>query len=260
MSLSIMHMVIRLLQLNIQKGAHLDAVIRYIRNGRFDIVCLQEVAGGRFAHKRGNCYEDVIAQTGLMGQLAVYITVAGDVSSFIGNATFYRHPWALIVNHVVWLKRYQEVPHPTTVDQRRVARCALATTFRSRTRQILVVNTHLAWGPTPNDALYKRNQAEKLHRWIRAHDDIPFVLTGDFNLNPKTEIVSRLGRLGNNLTKQYHISNTLNPRVHYAKNLFPSGLPVDYIITDRRLTIKKFLVEEAADLSDHYGLVAEVTL
>lgn len=253
-------MTIRLLQLNIQKGAHLDAVIRYIRGGRFDIVCLQEVAGGSLAYHEKNCYEEIMTRTGMVGQLAVYTNVTGDVSSFAGNATLYRKPWVTAVNTIIWLKRYQEITHPNKIDPRIVARCALATIIECNATQILVVNTHLAWGPTPNDALYKRNQAEKLYQWIKTHAKVPFILAGDFNLNPRTIIVTKLGSLGINLTKRYHVSNTLNPRLHYAKNLFPSGLPVDYIITDRRLTVKAFFVEKKVDLSDHYGLSVEVSV
>lgn len=253
-------MGVRLLQLNIQKGRHLDAVIRYIRECHFDVVCLQEVAGGRLAFQGRNCYEEIITRTGLAGELAVYVNVKGDISSFIGNATLYRKPWAAEVNHTVWLKGYQEIATPNAIDPRMVARCALATILERNTTQILVVNTHLAWGPTPNDALYKRNQAAKLYQWIKTHAKVPFILAGDFNLNPQTAIVTKLTSLGVNLTKQYAVTNTLNPRFHYAKNLFPSGLPVDYIIADRRLTVKEFFVEKKADLSDHYGLVVEVSV
>lgn len=253
-------MTIRFLQLNIQKGSHLPAVIRYIQKGRFDIVCLQEVAGGTLAAARRNCYEELVARTGTAGQLAVYTNVKGDVSSFIGNATLFHPAWNCAVSHIIWLKRYQEVADPVRVDPRVVARCALATILTRDKTELLLVNTHLVWGPTPNDALYKRNQADILYRWIKSHAKLPFILAGDFNLNPQTNIVTKLSRLGVNLTKRYRITNTLNPRLHYAKNLFPSGLPVDYVITDKRIMVKKFFVEDSVDLSDHYGLVAEISL
>lgn len=252
-------MTYRLLQLNIQKGRYLPAVIGYIQKGNFDIVCLQEVAGGNFAYNKKNCYEELIGQTGMSGELVPYINVAGDLTSYTGLATLYQKPWHQVANHIVWMKRYTEV---TTAQELkgRTPRCAEVTILKRNGTSLMVVNTHLAWGPTPTDTVYKKNQAEKLYRWIKAHRKSPMILAGDFNLNPQTKIVTKLGSLGVNLTKKYTVTNTLNPRTHYAKNLFPSGLPVDYVIADKRLVIKKFFVEKKVDLSDHFGLVTEFSL
>lgn len=250
-------MDIKFFQLNIERGNHLDAVIAYIKKGNFDVVCLQEVAAGQFSIARRNCYEELLKKIGYSGLLNSYIGATGDIASFIGNATFYNNTWKLLANHVIWLKRYQEVEKFPPRDVAKIPRSALAMLLERSGKQLMVVNTHLAWGPTPNDAVYKKNQAEKLYLWLKTHIRAPFILAGDFNLNPHTVIVTRLSRLGNNLIKQYKITNTLNPRTHRAKNLFPSGLPVDYVITDRRIRVKNFFVEEAIDLSDHFGLVLE---
>lgn len=253
-------MDIKFLQLNIEKGSHLDAVIGYIQKGNFDVVCLQEVAGGQFSVARRNCYEEILKKNGYSGLLNSYIGATGDIASFVGNATFFNNAWKLLANHVIWLKRYQEVRKIPPRDVAKIPRSALAILLERSGKQLMVVNTHLAWGPTPKDAVYKKNQAEKLYQWLKSHRAAPFILAGDFNLNPRTVIVQRLSLLGRNLIKEYHVTNTLNPRVHRAKHLFPSGLPVDYIITDRRIQVKNFFVETQVDLSDHFGLVAEVSL
>lgn len=247
-------MDIKFFQLNIEKGSHLDAVIDYIKKGKFDIVCLQEVAGGKLSSKRQNCYEMLLKQMKRQGEIAIYLSAAGDLSTFIGNATLFSSGWRMLSHHTIWLKRYREMNHIPR-EWTRVPRCALAVLLEKNGKQIMVVNTHLAWGPTPDDAVYKKNQAEKLYQWLKTHIHAPFILAGDFNLNPHTVIVTRLSRLGNNLIKQYKVTNTLNLRTHSAKNLFPSGLPVDYVITDRRIRVKNFFVEETVDLSDHLGLV-----
>lgn len=243
-----------------QLGSHLDAVAAYIRDKKFDIVCLQEVAGGVFSANKQNCYEQLRKKTGLDGQLSIYIGAPHDVSSFIANATLYSRGFRVLANHVIWLKRYGEIQSLTTADIRKVPRCALSVLLEKSGQQLMVVNTHLAWGPTPDDAVYKRNQAEKLYRWMRSHVRAPFLLSGDFNLNPRTVIVERFSSLGINLTNRYRITNTLNPRTHRIQSLFPSGLPVDYIIIDKRIRVKKFRVEESVDLSDHLGLVLEYSI
>jgi endonuclease/exonuclease/phosphatase family metal-dependent hydrolase len=247
-------MKIKILQLNIRFGLHLDRIIRYIKENDFDIVNLQEVAGGYFSSDKGNNYEKLIEHTGMEGELAIYVHRTGTVTSFRGNATLYKRNWIMLSNHTIWMKRYKEVDTMKTLDPRKSPRCALCTLLEKDGKQLLVINTHLAWGPTAMDALYKKNQADRLYRWIKNHDTKPFVLTGDFNLNPQTVIVRELSSLGVNLIKRNHVTNTLNPRVHYAKNLFPSGLPVDYIIADKRIKVEKFFVEQK-DLSDHLGLV-----
>ncbi|MBI4066259.1 endonuclease/exonuclease/phosphatase family protein [Candidatus Gottesmanbacteria bacterium] len=253
-------MNIRLLQLNIKRGAYLPRVIDYIRAGQFDLVCLQEVAGGNLGEKGKNCYNEILKDTGYEGNLSVYYGVKGDLGTYIGIGTFWKNGFSFVSSQTVWLKKYRELPRKTETDYRAVPRCALCVLLEKSGEKVLVVNTHLAWGPTPNDALYKKNQAEKLYQWVRAHREAPFILAGDFNLNPHTKIVTRISQLGTNLTTRYHITNTLNPRTHYAKNLFPSGLPVDYIVTDKRITVKKFFIEDGVDLSDHFGLVLECTI
>jgi endonuclease/exonuclease/phosphatase family metal-dependent hydrolase len=193
----------------------------------------------------------------MQGQLGLYVSGSGEVSSFTANLTLYKKNWNTLYNHIIWMKRYKELKKPNSLDPRKYPRCATSTLIEKNGKQLMVINTHLAWGPTPDDALYKRNQAEKLYKFMKTHVTIPFILAGDFNLNPHTIIVSRFSLLGNNLTKKFRVTNTLNPKTHYAKHLFPSGLPVDYIISDKRLVVKKFCVEESVNLSDHFGLIAE---
>lgn len=253
-------MKFRFLQLNIERGRFLDRVVSYIQKDRFDIVCLQEVAGGSLNYASFNCYEALIKQTKMMGNLAIYTGVKNDVTSYIGLATLYSKKCQILSSFVIWLKRFQEVKDLGPHNYHSIPRCALATLFSLGKHQLMVINTHLAWGPTSNDAVYKKNQAEKLERWMKTHVKTPFILSGDFNLNPKTIIVSRFSRFGINLPIKYGVTNTLNPRTHKAKHLFPSGLLVDYVISDKRLKVEKFFVEENEDLSDHFGLVNEFNL
>ncbi len=253
-------MTIKLLQLNIERGKRIDAVIEYIQSGRFDIVCLQEVSSGSLNYAKENCFETLTKRTGLSGTLSIYTGVKNEVTSFIGLTTLNNKKCHIVANHVIWLKRFQEVSGVGRYNYAKIPRCASAILFDIGAKPLMVINTHLAWGPTSDDRVYQKNQAEKLYQWIRTHRQDPFVLTGDFNLNPHTFTVGRLSSLGNNLTKRFKITNTLNPRTHRVKALFPSGLPVDYIIADERLAIKKFFVEEKVDLSDHFGLVVHFVL
>lgn len=248
-------MTFTILQLNIWEGKFLDQVISYINEKRFDVVCLQEVTGGEYSKNGRNCFSELVKKTGMKGELAIYASLKNDITSYLGNATLYQSDWKQLSNHVIWMKHYKEMDTSKIHDGRQVPRCAQAMVLERSGQKVMVVNTHLMWGPTPDDAVYKRNLAIKLYRWMRHHGQDPFVLTGDFNLNPHTKIVSDFSKLGQNLTVKYRITNTLNPRIHYAQQLFPSGLPVDYIIVDKRFHVASFKIEETVDLSDHYGLV-----
>lgn len=249
-----------------ERGRFLSRIIRYIKENDFDIVALQEVSGNSFSYKRQNCFGDLIRETGYTGQLSTYVNTRGDISSYLANATLFKKSWKLHANHVIWMKRYTEVVKPEMVTNpilsnfRKTPRCALATLLEKNNFQVMVINTHLAWGPTPDDAVYKKNQATKLLKWIKAHSLNPYIITGDFNLNPRTLIVSRFSRLGNNLTLKYKAGNTLNPRTHKVKHLFPTGIPVDYIISDKQIKVGTFYLEDKVDLSDHLGLVAEFSV
>jgi len=252
-------MIIKLLQLNIEKGKRLGEIATYIKRGNFDIVCLQEVTSGKFSATGINTFETLKKETGLDGFLAPYLGFAGDASSCFANATLFGARASLVVNHTIWLKRYEEVSS-LKLKYEKMPRAALAVLLNIHGKKLMVINTHLAWGPTPQERVYQTNQASKLYEWIRNHREDPFVLTGDFNLNPHTFTVARLGSLGTNLITKYKITNTLNPMTHRVPALFPSGIACDYIITDRRLAITNFFVEEQADLSDHFGLVVTFSL
>ena len=252
-------MTIKLLQLNIEKGKRLGEIVNYIRQGNFDIVCLQEVTSGKFSPTGINAYDIVKAKTGLEGFLSPYIGFVGDTTTFFANATFWSRRLRPVASHTIWLKRYEEVSS-LKLKYEKMPRAALAVLLNIHGKKLMVINTHLAWGPTPQERVYQTNQAGKLYDWIKQHQKDPFVLTGDFNLNPHTFTVARLGSLGTNLITKYKITNTLNPMTHRVPALFPSGIACDYIITDRRLAITNFFVEEQADLSDHFGLVVKFSL
>ena len=67
--------------------------------------------------------------------------------------------------------------------------------------------------------------------------------------------------MATNLIVKNKVTNTLNPRVHYArKKLFPPGLAVDYIYISKHFKQKKFKVLKNLDLSDHFGLESELEL
>ena len=138
--------------------------------------------------------------------------------------------------------RWENVPNSTLVTQ-----------FKSLNKSFFVINTHGAWSPKAVDTPEKMRQGKILYEYIKKLR-APFILAGDLNLTKDTIVIKNYQSLSANLIDRYNVMNTLNPRLHYAKELFPKGLAVDYIFTSPEIRVKKFKVIDDIDLSDHLGL------
>jgi endonuclease/exonuclease/phosphatase family metal-dependent hydrolase len=272
-------MRVKVLHLNIWNGTFLPTLIDFIKQNDFDIVHLQEVSGGSFS--RGGVYDPqgqestspinhtVIgvdcfemlqdALPGLIGEQAVAMRLSTDKYSYEGNATFVRKGFPILHKEIIWLKKYVEYQDMEIRRPELLPRNALALKIAIQGKEFAIINAHLAWGPTPTDEDYKLEQAKTLYNYIK-NLAIPFILTGDFNVTADTEIVSMFSTLGRNVTREKGVTNTLNPRVHKAAQLFPPGLAVDYIITHPSIQVIEFKVVEDIDLSDHLALTATVEL
>lgn len=257
-----MCMSIKFLDLNILHGKYLPTIIDFIHEGQFDVIHLQEVARGPWFPPEID--EDNFASLSralseYYGELAIAMKLKTDPGSYLGNAIFFKKNIKLLEKRVIWLKRYKELAYRHAIPIQAYPRNALCLELMIEGKPVYFINTHLAWGPTPEDRKYKLVQAKRLYKYLeKLHK--PFILSGDFNLTPETQVVKMFDKLGQNLTKKSHVTNTLNPHIHRAKKLFPPGLAVDFIYTSNSVTVNDFKVIDHIDLSDHFGLVAEFTL
>ncbi|HSA83708.1 MAG TPA: endonuclease/exonuclease/phosphatase family protein, partial [Patescibacteria group bacterium] len=126
-------------------------------------------------------------------------------------------------------------------------------------KQISFLNGHLAWAKTTKEQLHQTQQGEILIKYLQTVVS-PFIFTGDFNLDPENPLIKKINTFAKNLIDENHVITTLNPRTHAAKVLFPPGAAVDYIFVTPDITVKKFDVLKNEDLSDHFGLTAELEL
>lgn len=247
-------MTISLLHLNTFFGTYLSQIISCVKNNNFDLLHFQEVAFGDLCPENKNCFEE-FKKLGFEGEYAIS-TKSEDQKKGFGNATLFKNSLKLIDSHVVWLKPYMNVPHFEKSYAPYQPRNALVLQLEKEGKQFYSVNTHLAWGPTPKDEDYKLHQSNILISYLKTLKK-PFILSGDFNVVKDTQVVKHFDELGVNLAK--NITNTLNPRIHPAKHLFPPGLAVDYIYVSNGVAVKSFevLVE---DVSDHLGLKSTVEI
>lgn len=251
--------MIKFLTLNIFKGCFLDEVIRYMRQEEFDIIQLQEVAGGILSCNKGtDCFQLLKESLQMEGHLLSFSEELGDKSSYFGNATFFKPHIQYRRKTEIRFLPYIEVDH-NKLPVRNHPKCALSMEFTICGKPLTCINTHQAWGPTPEDEPHKLEQARKLQAFLKGLKT-PFVLSGDFNVVPNTEVIALFNTLGQNLTSKHGVTNTLDARVHRAKHLFPPGLAVDYIFLSPTLGYQNFEVLSQHKLSDHFGLRAEILL
>ena len=258
-------MTIKFFHLNIQGGRMLEEVVAYCKQKDFDIIQFQEVTDG-FMSKNGlDTFEYIKNTLGYEGVLAKSMKIIqGDQDSYFANATFYKPEMELEDKKVVWLKYYEEYRNPTDRTDPEFIKTfphnALALKLHIGSKSFWTINTHLAWGPNPEDEPYKINQAKKLEIFLKDIKD-SFILSGDFNVTMDSEIVKSFDQLATNHARIAGLTNTLNPHLHRAaKELFPGGLAVDYIYTTKDLKTSNFSLISEPDLSDHLGLSIDLVI
>lgn len=250
----------RFLNLNIYKGKFLEKVIDFVDQEEFDLVHFQEASGGSISnHAAHDDFGVLTQQLGLQGKLAAAMGLQGEPQAYFGNATFY-HPKKLnLVNtQILRLSPYREIAN---YPNRRIEddpRCALILTFRVGNQELISINTHLAWGPRPDDKPYKLKQAQILIDYVKQLKQ-SFILSGDFNVTSDSQIVQSLNQIARNVTLEEGITNTLNPNIHRVKSLFPPGLLVDFVYVSPEIKVTDFEVKPV-DLSDHYPSIMSFTL
>lgn len=254
-------MTLSLLQLNINADNFWDALVHFVKKNDFDILMLQEVAGnhticGNINSKR-DCFKELqkVLADRYRGELAIAERFTSSSSSYLGSAIFYKRSFSLIEKTILPL--YQRgMPFPSEAknfeDESRVL---LHLTIGTNDKQISLINLHAAWAKTSKEEPHQTKQGEKLLSYLKnVHK--PFILAGDFNLDPEQPTIKKINQLAHNLIEINKITNTLNPRTHRAK-VFPPGLAVDYIFVSQDITVKSCKVLED-NLSDHLGLVAKI--
>lgn len=250
-------MIVKFFNLNTWKCTFSDRVIEYIQKNNFDIIHLQEVNGGMANANGEDGFRKYTHALSLTGERAVWLQQKGNPSTYAANVTFYKPPLVSVQSRVLWLKDFFEMEDASKTPWSNPPRNALVLDILLEGKKITFINTHLTWGPTSQDEPYKLEQAAKLISFMKELTN-PFVLSGDFNVDGRSQIVKDLNGLATNVTLDHGVTNTLNTRIHRAKNLFPPGIAVDFIYVSRELHTKSFLLLDKEDLSDHLGQIVEI--
>ncbi len=242
-----------------------NTLIPFLTSHNFDIINLQELTGKNTVSGNMNSQIDVfeelqkILSTQYNGELSINTRYSSDPqNSYMGNAIFYKKTFTLKGEHILTLHKRTE-PFPAVLTHyEELGRTAMHLKLAIDGTIISIINAHLAWAKTPVEEPHQTKQGEKFLEFLKTIH-LPFILTGDFNLDPDQPLVQKINKLARNLTSEFHVTNTLNPRTHRAKVLFPKGVAVDYIYISNDLKVKNFSVIEE-DISDHLGLIAEIEI
>lgn len=272
-------MNVKFLQFNIWRSTFIHKIIEYIKKNDFDIIHLQEVTGGQFSNGGAYSFKQENLSTRPVNLKAIGIDgyeilkktlpyqshfiktlgIINDPPSYFANVTLHKPSFKVLEKHIIWFCPYIEIPDVSHENPAKSSRAAIALKLEKEGKQFWTINTHLVRGSNSGDENFKLAQAKRLYDFIKKLD-LPFVLSGDFNVTPDTDIVQMFNNLARNLTVEYKITNTLNPDIHYAKHLFPKGIAVDFVFVEKSIKVQKFKLVDQPGLSDHYGFMLEFSI
>lgn len=259
-------MKLSILQLNIWGGMCFPPLREFLEKSDFDILCFQEVSGKDThqgsLHVSIDCYHELSTILGATheGELAIsQYTSSNPQTAYFGNAIFYKKGLSLLNKEIFWLyERTSPFPSDATSFEE-VGRNVLRLTLTKADKHIEVLTTHLAWGPTQIERPHQTVQNKKLFSYLTTIPS-PWVLTGDFNLDPNQPSILALETLGRDLTKEYAIPNTVDPKVHVAWEKIKPGFSIDYIFVSKDIQVDTFRALTDVHVSDHIGLRAEIEI
>ncbi|OGL91590.1 hypothetical protein A3H11_04740 [Candidatus Uhrbacteria bacterium RIFCSPLOWO2_12_FULL_47_10] len=245
-------MRLKIIQINIYRGKFLDKLVEFLRAEAPDIITMQEVTGGRI-----NFWNDESVDTfgyvkhalGISGAVTPIYRLVDNPAAYEGNAVLVRGN--ILNTKIVWLKEYREYPDvPWEQEGPEMPRNVLDATVDFGGTLIHVLVTHGAWTKDPIDTPEKLRQVRLLAEYLCSLKGEPFILGGDFNMEPGSEVIGKIDEVAHNAIYDSNITNTLNLRTHRAAKILGNGRLVDFIYTSSHFTVVSIDTPQV-DVSDH---------
>ena len=118
-------------------------------------------------------------------------------------------------------------------------------------KDIQVITVHGIWTKDKMGDERTLNQIESILEEVRY--DIPCIVTGDFNLLPKSESIKNISQKLTNLIEKYDIKST---RPSFDDGLDKGDIVCDYIFVNDKVKINDFKVINT-NVSDHLPIVLD---
>lgn len=257
-------MTLSFLQLNINADNYWDKLISFLTSHDFDVIHFQELSGNETIvsniHSKRDTFIELqkILEENYNGEFSIEQRYTSSPDSYMANGIFYKNSFSLIEKKEIILSEFEKFFPSNSTEYEKIGRTVLHLILEIESKQISFINTHFAWGGDHIEKPFQTEQGEILINYLKTVKP-PFIFSGDLNLTPEQPLIQKIDTLARNLTAENHITNTLNPKNHRAKHLFPKGLAVDYIFTSKDINVTNFSVIDEG-LSDHFGLTAEIKL
>ncbi|MDO8581505.1 MAG: endonuclease/exonuclease/phosphatase family protein [bacterium] len=253
-----MSLNLKMIQVNIWKGKFLDALVDFLRKENPDIITMQEVTAGEensCADKTLDLFIYLRDALSLSGVVVRTFGFHGDTYAYHGSAIFVKGD--IVSQKEVWLRPYTELPQTyedNPVSWPLLSRSLLDATICIQNKTMHIISVHGAWNKEPVDTVENVRQAELIAAHIRTLRGEPFLLGGDLNMTPETQVIRTIDAVAQNAMKNLGMKSTLHPTIHKTAKEKPDGLLVDYIYTSPHFTVEKMSVPIVA-VSDHLPVV-----
>jgi endonuclease/exonuclease/phosphatase family metal-dependent hydrolase len=251
-------MHIKMIQVNIWKGKFLNELVAFLQKENADIITMQEVTAGNenfCTDKTVDLFPYLKKTLGMYGALAPRYFIDSQKQSYIGVCVLTKYP--IITQNIVWLKKHTEILIKSQERLKRTQCNVLDVLVKGDKGVFHVLSTHGALTREPVDTPEKIRQAKLLSNYLRKLGDAPFLLGGDLNMPPKTQVISLLDEVAHNTSHGSTITRTTHPIIHKTAIIKPAGLLVDYIFTSKHFNVRA-IDTPAVTVSDHLPVRAEL--
>ncbi|MDO8487003.1 MAG: endonuclease/exonuclease/phosphatase family protein [Candidatus Curtissbacteria bacterium] len=255
-------MRLKFLQVNIFRGKFLGSLLDFIEKVDPDIITMQEVSCGEinlYEDKKADLFELIKGKTGYDGVFHSDTSLSGSPFSRFGNGVFSK--WPINSSAVVPLATYGSL----TLDEfnnnkgdvwARLSRHMLDAEIEIEGKAVHAISIHGRRIAPPLDDPENIRQAHVMANHLKSFGDKPFIVGGDFNMPPGTEVIKIVSSVASNLMADCGVKQTLNPQEH---ELGEKGYLVDFIFTSKHF--KKISLEvPQVTVSDHLPVVAELEM
>ena len=254
---------IKFIQINIYKGKYLSKLIDFLKKEDADIVTMQEVTVGGFnltGDKSANLFEILKKKLKLNGVYHGDLKLTGLPRSSFGNAVLTK--FGIKKSRVIILKKFR----PVTLEELdgagafeirpKIPRHMLDVLVDSPIGELYAISIHGAWTAPPSDTPETLRQAKIIVKVLKSLGETPFIMGGDLNATPQSEVIKMVCGVANNLMINSFFEYTTHPKIH---KIVPRKFLVDYIFTSKHFKVLSFDVPEIT-VSDHLPIVAELEL
>ena len=241
----------KILQLNIWTGRIKGALLQFLQNNEFDVICLQEAVWSN----RDDVLENFSASVRQISEVSSLSNISRSSNwqmKFLDDGLINQGNVILTRDKIIE-ETVESVYGKETVANSRED-------FRDHeyTLQIIklanglnIVNHHGYWLPTPLGDETTVEVMKKVANYVKKIDG-PLVVCGDLNIIHASPAMRELDFL-RDLTDEYGVTNTLSGLK------FNGEVACDHILVNDKVTVRDFKVLDDI-MSDHKGLVAEIDL